>query len=328
MKLNLELTNYCNFNCDYCSARISKRKKQFMDYRLAKRIIHEAAREKFFDSISFTSLGEPLLHPQAIEIIREAKRIGYITFLATNGSLLNRELILKLIKIKLDFLVLGINASCRQEFQLRHSNLNFENYLSIIKIAVKKFMNYQNIKLILSYITTQGLMVPHRLEMLSVDRQKRRIIRFWKRYLQQINKTEYSKKVENNKFVTTYQLPLDFEGEIYRIFSNVYIRFKCLEINIVPLFKKEILSTNINFMTFCPSIEREFTILSNGECTFCCQNDFDARLKLGNIRNKTIKEVLYGKKSLILKNLNSKKHLGANFCQLCQSKKYLYKGQS
>ena len=158
-KLNLELTNQCNFNCIYCPGCISKRGKEFIDYFLAKKVIHQVAKTNLFSDISFSSLGDPLLHPQILEIIKEAKQKDFTTFLATNGSLLNKNLILKLINTGLDFLVIGINAGSEREFQLRRSNLKFDDYLMNIVKIVQYCAGHSHIQVILSYITTKGIKI-------------------------------------------------------------------------------------------------------------------------------------------------------------------------
>ena len=71
--LFIELTNRCNFNCDFCTYGFMKREKRHMDFTLACRILDEIAKEKIVDRISPHFVGEPLLYPYLFEFLERAK---------------------------------------------------------------------------------------------------------------------------------------------------------------------------------------------------------------------------------------------------------------
>ena len=316
-KINLELTNACNFNCYFCPTSVSKRKKTFLAYPLAKRIIREAAQDNLFNVISFTSLGEPLLHPRCLDIVKEAKSKGLITFLATNGSLLTKRVTKELIKVKPDFLVLGVNAGKPKEFKLRCSRLNFNVYIKRIKDALKVLNRVPGIHIILSYITTQGLAVDSALQMLPSENDKENIIRFWKNHIHVPIATDFykqTKKSLNNKekFVHFF-----FRKDATKISNNIYVRFKLLETSIIPSLTRKCLPPGKDSKGSCQNIKTDFTVLSDGTCTFCCQQDYNGEINLGNIKNSSLKGIYFGKKATILKYLNSKDILGSDFCRRC-----------
>ena len=104
---HLELTNYCNANCWFCSHSKMTRPKGFLSLDTVKKAIEVMKRYKQ-TSISLHLLGEPLLHPKLIEIIELFKENDIKVFFATNGKLLTNELTDKLININNMY---GINIS-------------------------------------------------------------------------------------------------------------------------------------------------------------------------------------------------------------------------
>lgn len=317
-KLNLEITNKCNFRCCYCPEAVSNREKIHMDFRLAKRIIDEASQEKLFSCISFTSLGEPFLHPRLLDIVKAAKDNNLLTFLATNGSLCTKQLILKLMQAELDFLVLGINASRKEEFQWRHSDIPFADYLSRIKEVIKAFILSSHSKLILSYVFTPRKKNLCRLSILEEENKIHALVRFWKDLIRE-NGGDIVRDQKDIPSQDENSLNF-FEGNLSKISKNIYIRFKRLNFRLFPgAFKKEQVVKKFKKAT-CANIENELTILSNGDVTFCCQRDFDAALQLGNIKNTKLRDIYYGKKASRLKYSNAMGYLIAPYCQKCDKK--------
>jgi MoaA/NifB/PqqE/SkfB family radical SAM enzyme len=319
MKLNLEVTNCCNFNCLYCPGRISKRKKSFLEFSLARRVIRQAARTRLFSYISYSSLGEPLLHPQILGIIEESRRQGLTSALATNGSVLEKNTIMDLSNAGLDFLVIGINATTPREFRLRRANSNFTDYLSRIKKALEHCVNHLNMQVILSYISTCGMRMPIWLEILPTYTKKIKTVEFWSSYIQKNMKLDYKTNNNPTSLVLKHNLRVrNFDKEVYKIYCNIYVRFKEIELTFFPYWSK----MNFKATRSCLAIERDFTVLSNGECTFCC-SDIDGKIGLGNITNRPFEQIFYGQKSEIFRKLNSKKYISCGFCLESQNTRLL-----
>ena len=91
--LYLHLTSRCNLSCSYCYA-ISERNKE----REGRDVPFTVAREALHDAQGLgvkkviVTGGEPLLHPRALQIIGEAKRLGLEVNLLTNGLLIDQTL--------------------------------------------------------------------------------------------------------------------------------------------------------------------------------------------------------------------------------------------
>jgi len=89
-RLEFHISYTCINDCIFCSE--SDQMKQFKNYPVSfleiKKIL-TAKRKAGFEFVNFTG-GEPTLHPNFIEIVKFAKRIGYRTYIGTNGAMLAR----------------------------------------------------------------------------------------------------------------------------------------------------------------------------------------------------------------------------------------------
>ena len=111
-KIYVEITNYCNLNCSFCSK--DKRIKKEMMVDEFKIVIDKI--KDYTDNIYLHVKGEPLLHSKLDEILSICDENNINIRITTNGTLLNnkKEILLKH-KIK------QINVSL-------HSENNFPNY--------------------------------------------------------------------------------------------------------------------------------------------------------------------------------------------------------
>src|SRR5713226_4569757 len=87
----LELTNACNFTCDYCPIDQQTRKKVVMPADFARRIIDEIAENNLTQFLSFHLMGEPFLHKDLCSLTGYAEARHIKVRLLTNGSLLEKE---------------------------------------------------------------------------------------------------------------------------------------------------------------------------------------------------------------------------------------------
>lgn len=99
-------TGGCNFRCPFCHNADLVLHKEYPSIPWAeiKELLKD--RVKKIDAIVITG-GEPLIHPDIIEKIKEIKELGYLVKLDTNGT--NPDLLIKLIEDKLiDYVAIDI----------------------------------------------------------------------------------------------------------------------------------------------------------------------------------------------------------------------------
>ncbi len=109
--ISIMITDRCNLRCRMChyayseSAEFSLNHAGFMSMELFEHILDTCPGKPI---ISLTG-GEPLLHPQVVDFIRELKRRGFLCSLTTNGSFLQARAA-ELCESGLDLLVVSIDG--------------------------------------------------------------------------------------------------------------------------------------------------------------------------------------------------------------------------
>jgi organic radical activating enzyme len=88
----LEPTQQCNLACDGCY-RMNVKEHKSIDEVQADLEVFDALRA--FDGVSIAG-GDPLMHPDIVEIVRRVRRMGRKAILNTNGLAMTKELLLEL----------------------------------------------------------------------------------------------------------------------------------------------------------------------------------------------------------------------------------------
>lgn len=120
-KLVLETTTRCNARCTYCGNKDVP--KMDMPLDLYKAIIDAAP---FVERIDPLSRGEPLLYPHIVEAVEYAKQAGKKVVMHTNGSLMNGEMALKLMRAGVDMIVFSIDDSVKEYYEQVRQGLDFD----------------------------------------------------------------------------------------------------------------------------------------------------------------------------------------------------------
>ena len=107
-KFALEISGKCVCNCFHCYADILKKYPDMTTIE-SKQYLH-IAKEIGFDKVYIVG-GEPMLHPNIIEICKQAKELGFFTILVTNGYRLNQEEIVKRLVPFLDQIEISIRSN-------------------------------------------------------------------------------------------------------------------------------------------------------------------------------------------------------------------------
>lgn len=138
--IEIEVTNYCNASCIFCTNSDSSREKGFIDMNNLNHFLIKmneirknnwfniAIKKMIFPKIVLAGLGEPLLHPKIFDIIKLCKDLNYQVELVTNGLLLSPEVTQKLINLRLDSLAISLHS------------LNDDIYHSITGIKLERVL--------------------------------------------------------------------------------------------------------------------------------------------------------------------------------------------
>lgn len=134
--VDIELSTLCNMQCPMCYTRTedfkNKVRQQFMSAKLYRKIVDECVRYNTY-SIRLSLRGEPLIHPDIIEMIAYAKYKGIceISFL-TNGLNLTPSLFKRLLEAGLTWMTVSIDGM-DEVYESIRTPAKFYDILSKIK---------------------------------------------------------------------------------------------------------------------------------------------------------------------------------------------------
>lgn len=106
----IELTESCNLSCIHCHASDRTTKEDELTTLEIFRLLDELARISGFRMVAFTG-GEPLLRPDLYEILEYAKKLGFSTTLASNGTLITPQIAKKLADAGLSIAAISLDST-------------------------------------------------------------------------------------------------------------------------------------------------------------------------------------------------------------------------
>jgi len=261
---DLELTNACNTSCIFCP-RDKTPKQGFIDFNTFKKAIQRAKESGVVRSIVSSGLGEPLLHPKVVNFARFATDEGLDYNITTNASLLKRELANELIDAGLKGICLSVSG-INSTYEEIH-RLNFE----VTKTNILDFIDVSNGRCKATISIT------------ICDENRNEIdqtIRFWK-------------KNGIKKF-----LLFDVNNRGGAVDINLsYLKSERLYHQAVEILK----SNNISTMCWAPF--RYWFVGWDGNYYLCC-NEYGKKFPLGNVFDKSMKEISVIKERCLLDNPN------------------------
>jgi len=136
--LDIEASNFCDLGCTFCARTIriqegGWRALKHFDFEMYKKIIDNAI-EVGVCSVNLNFLGEPLLNPKCVDMIRYAKGAGIIdVFLHTNGTQLNDKMCNRLIDSGLDKLSISFDSPYKNRFEEVRIGASYEQVLGNIR---------------------------------------------------------------------------------------------------------------------------------------------------------------------------------------------------
>jgi MoaA/NifB/PqqE/SkfB family radical SAM enzyme len=116
-KVYIEPTNHCNLDCVTCIRNSWDEPLGNMSLESFFRIIKGLRAFSPPPDIFLGGLGEPLSHPNIVEMVREAKTLGSSVELITNGTLLNKTLSKQLIEAGLDVLWTSLDGATPESYK-------------------------------------------------------------------------------------------------------------------------------------------------------------------------------------------------------------------
>lgn len=143
--LEVSASGACNHRCTYCALDFMEYQPRFLETDIFKKRLAEMG-ELGVKSIMYAGEGEPLLHKDIADIIRQTKKAGIDASLTTNAVLLNEDLTDKILG-DLSWIKVSINGANKQTYKKIHrcGSLDFDKVIKNMAYAssLKKKKGYK-----------------------------------------------------------------------------------------------------------------------------------------------------------------------------------------
>lgn len=131
-KVNIYLTNYCNYSCEYCFLKEKNLlNTESLDSEKRKKIIFYL--KKYSVPLVSVCGGDPLVSEDYIEFVKELMENKNYVVTATNAVNLSKDFFIKLKEISLKYLQIGIDSI---EYT-KEKNYKEDNYVAKILYSIK-----------------------------------------------------------------------------------------------------------------------------------------------------------------------------------------------
>lgn len=289
LTLMIEPTNICNLKCPLCptGAGLIKRKKGFLTFYNFKKVIDEIG--DYIIHLRLWNWGEPLLNKDIFRIISYAKKKEIFTNLSTNSHFLNKEIAKKLIKSKLDELIISLDGASEETYKEYRKGGDFKKVIDSIKFLVNE-KNRLNKKL--PYINLQFIIMKHNEK--EIDKIKN--------LAKKINVDELSFKTVG---IMNYFSNEDIKK--YLPDEGIYSRY---------IIKNNKLTPKRKIKNWCDFLWGEMTINWDGDAVPCCF-DMNNLHVFGNVFNQRVKEVWNNKNYINFRKMILKNKKEITLCKEC-----------
>lgn len=151
----------CNSRCPQCpytnsAIRQSYADAQLIEPQLFRKIADECSEHNAFLRIS--GGGEPLLHPQLVDLIEYAKRVGARVGLITNGSVLTPEKADRLLAAGTDVIEISADAADKKTYSRIRVGLDFDRLMRNVLYLVNKRNEFKSdSKVVVSVVNQKAI---------------------------------------------------------------------------------------------------------------------------------------------------------------------------
>lgn len=287
MSFQIQTNNLCNGSCIMCPLSKEKNKKsEKMSDELFEKIIKEISENRLKYTIIWLYLqNEPLTDNNIFNKLKLIKKLcngNIVTSIVTNGTLLTEEKIKEFCEAKVDIIYFSIDAFTEETYNKIRRGLSYN-------IVLKNIENIINSNCKTDLVVKFTLQKDNYLELNDFKK-------FWKK----------------KGIITEIGYVNNRLGDVFN-FKDI-----CLTPKNIPFKKKFLHNIKLRLAGGCFILATTFHILYNGDVIMCC-NDYSKKVILGNVKNKTIKDIWNGKKYHSIREAISNKDFekipGCNNCR-------------
>jgi radical SAM protein with 4Fe4S-binding SPASM domain len=300
--LFVEITNACNFKCTWCPDEIMGRRRGFMKKEKVFRILDEIAEKRSWLGpiypVKLHQMGEPMLHPDLVEIVAHAESRGVPIELNTNCGLITEPLMNGLYESGLTNCILSYQTPDLGSFKTRKApRIKFDEYRDKVRLAVeRKVALGARTHLEIDIMNTK---YSDNYKIVSEDEQAIAFLEDWIGFAKELEvKYGLAPRAHDLARVrSAHFLDQDENGSRYTILDGIDLVWKrCHSWGNVIVTNEEVAFTPASPggpgelpiaksavpETYCPAPYDQFVIQWNGDVVSCC-TDYEGRTKVANV---------------------------------------------
>ncbi len=305
--LFVEITNACNFKCTWCPDEIMDRRRGFMKKEKVFRLLDEVAEKRSWLGplfpVKLHQMGEPMLHPELVEIVEHAESRGVAIELNTNCGLITRERIEGLYRAGLTNMILSYQTPDAVSFNTRKApRILFDDYRDKVRLAVeRKVALGARTHLEIDIMNTKHV---DDQRIVSEDEQALAFLTDWITFARELEDRHglAPRSHDWDQIRSARFLDQDENGSRYTLLDGVHLIWKRLhswgnalggdgQRAEVPLIS--VASTGAGGAadhTYCPAPYDQFVVQWNGDVVSCC-TDYEGRTKTANVFASSVEDV-------------------------------------
>ena len=155
--MSIEPTTACNLSCPECPSGLKSftRATGKLDLKVNADLIKSVGKQLFY--INYYFQGEPFLHPQFLDLVKEAKKNKIYTATSTNAHFINKKKAEEIVASGLDRLIISIDGTTQKTYQSYRVDGLLEKVIEGSKnlVAAKKEMNSNTPHLIFQFLVVK-----------------------------------------------------------------------------------------------------------------------------------------------------------------------------
>ena len=280
-RIYIELTNICGLRCSFCPTK--ELPNTTMDLAFFESVVQEA--KPFTREIACHVVGDPLTLPNLekyLDIIHKYKMKAMLT---TSGYFMKKHSFETLFHPAVKQINVSLNA-----FNKNDTSISFEQYMKpILNLCHEKVRQEKELFINLRMWNLD--------EIMSEEKFNTELFTMLEK--------EFQVTLDLNSLDPKEKKSIRLESKVLLHFDN-YFEWPSLE------------NKNYGHGT-CQGLDSHIGILANGDVIPCCL-DNDAVMKLGNVKEKSLKEILYGKRATEMIDGFKVGHCSEEMCLKCSYK--------
>jgi MoaA/NifB/PqqE/SkfB family radical SAM enzyme len=291
-RIHVEVTNVCNFKCEFCPDAIMERRRGHMDLTLLARVLDEIAQKRLARMVAFHLMGEPLIYPPIFEAIEMALQRQLNLHLTTNGSTfhLRPDHIDKLVASGIPKVTLSLQTPDPETFAIRGAppKLQPDDYFAGIRRYVQTHLakpgSPTRVHLKFLDTTPHPFLVPHKpLRVVDGQAQMQAELTQWAQHLL----AGYADRPSDDQLQQRIARHRPGRWQVIELTPKLALETFPLD-SWGNVESDRVVAAHFGY---CNGASGQAGILYDGTVVPCCK-DYEGQIRLGHLNEQSLAEIL------------------------------------